>query len=287
VVYYLRSSSLDPSDGKRIEKLAMLRAMAVEPVTGVFTPDVDPEHNISSSSSSHVLPSPSATPIPQLPLSPDATVLFINDVAACAEDLLELLHQRVLQSADMTCAMDWSHPGPDPLFYDVWVSRALNGDLFFDIPAENGSWDRAADLFFNEPVARARLAAGKPFQVFACWNGAVAFTAAPLVNGEVGFRSAREGECFQGEPQLFCKDMWFRGYGRIAVVPSVNLEYTDELGRKVKKEKGYVGDFIGDGEEGSDGVGEMVPWQSEPPAMVKCMPTFQLQSWMPWNESLV
>lgn len=277
VLYYLRSTPLDPSAGHRIQRLAMLRAMAVAPVTGIYTPDTEPAPAPNTTST----PPPAVT-LPQLPLSEDATVLFINDVAACAEDLLELLHQRALQSADMTCAMDWSHPGPDPLFYDVWVARALNGDLFFDIPAETGSWDHATELFFNEPVARARLAAKQPFQVFACWNGAVAFTAAPLVRGEVGFRSSREGECFQGEPQLFCKDLWFKGYGKIAVVPSVNLEYTDGLGRQVKKELGYVEENI----RGEGGEGDMVDWQG-PPEMVKCMPGFVMQSWLPWNESLV
>ncbi|KAH8912609.1 family 69 glycosyltransferase [Coniochaeta sp. PMI_546] len=276
ILYYLRTTPLNPADGNRIEKLAMLRAMALAPVTGIYTPDTDPD--------SPDFPAPST--VPQLPLAEEATVLFLNDVAACAEDMLELLHQRTLQSADMACAMDWTHPGPDPLFYDVWVSRALNGDLFFDIPPVTTTWDHAKDLFWNEPVARARLAAGKPFQVFACWNGAVTFTAEPLVKNEVGFRSAKPGECFQGEPQLFCKDLWYKGYGKIMVVPSVNLEYTDSLGRQVKKEKGYVGEWIVDENEEKNGTSLMVPWQLEPPSQVKCMPTFDRQDWMPWNESL-
>lgn len=277
VRYYLRSATLNPKDGNRIEKLAMLRAMAVAPVTGTYTPDIDPE-------SSEFPATPST--VPRLPLAEDATVLFLNDVAACAEDMLELLHQRALQSADMACAMDWTHPGPDPLFYDVWVSRALNGDLFFDIPAPQTNWDHAKDLFWNEPVARARLAAMKPFQVFACWNGAVVFTAEPLVKNEVAFRSSRGLECFQGEPQVFCKDLWYKGYGKIMVVPSVNLEYTDPLGRQTKKEKGYVSDCIVGEEEERNGTSLLIPWQLEPPEKVKCMPTFDRQSWMPWNESL-
>lgn len=285
VLYYLRSTPLNPSAGDRIQRLAMLRAMAVSPLTGIYVPDTDPDDDDSSPDDLDPQP-PNPSSVPQLPLAEEATVLFLNDVAACAEDMLELLHQRSLQSADMTCAMDWTHPGPDPLFYDVWVSRALNGDLFFDIPAETASWDKAEDLFWNEPVARKRLAADKPFQVFACWNGAVAFTAVPLVKNEVGFRSSREGECFQGEPQLFCKDMWYKGYGKILVVPSVNLEYTDKLGRQVKKEKGYVTEIIVDEAEEKNGTGLMVPWKLEPPELVKCMPNFDTQSWLPWNESL-
>ncbi|KAJ9162216.1 Family 69 glycosyltransferase [Coniochaeta hoffmannii] len=280
VVYHLRSTPLDPSAGDRIQKLAALRAMALTPITGVYIPDTYPEPK-----SNDPIPSSSAPPTP-ISLADGATVLFLNDVAACPDDMLELLHQRALQSADMTCAMDWTHPGPDPLFYDVWVSRALNGDLFFDIPDDPVTWDHAKDLFWNEPVARSRLAAGVPFQVFACWNGAVTFAAEPVVKREVWFRAAKEGECFQGEPQLFCKDLWYKGYGKIAVVPSVNLEYTDEAGRRVKKEKGYVGEWIVNEQEQKNGTSLKVPWKLEPPEMVKCMPMFDRQDWMPWNESL-
>lgn len=144
--------------------------------------------------------------------------------------------------------------------------------------------------------------------MFACWNGAAAFAAAPLLppppgKGEEGkeappppavdFRRVREGECFQGEPQLFCKDMWAAGRGRIAVVPSVNLEYTDERGRWIKASRGYASEFVarenvtdeaGDGEGGA--VPERIEWRG-PPDRVKCMPSWDRQDWLPWNESLV
>ncbi|KAK3353439.1 alpha-1,3-mannosyltransferase CMT1 [Lasiosphaeria hispida] len=262
VGYWLTTSSLDPSKGERIQRLALLRQLAVEPLV---------KGGLLSSR-----------------LSPDATVLFINDVAACAEDLLELAHQRRLQSADMVCAMDWSHPGAGldddnlPFFYDVWVARAINGDLFFDIPAGTGGWEKGQDLFFNEPVARQRMAAGVPFQVFACWNGATAFAAEPLASGDVSFRWPAKDECFQGEPQLFCKDLWWKGYGKIAVVPSVNLEYTDTKGRQTKRQKGYVSEFV----SGERPRKKISVWKG-PPDMVKCMPGFSDQTWLPWNETLV
>lgn len=40
--------------------------------------------------------------------------------------VVELLHQKVVQEADMTCAMDWNHAGGKDhvsFFYDVWISR--------------------------------------------------------------------------------------------------------------------------------------------------------------------
>lgn len=149
---------------------------------------------------------------------PHTTVIFLNDIALCMEDILELLHQRKRQGADQTCAMDWTYVGDNPTFYDVWVARGMTGDSFFNIPSD-GSWDFAWNLFWNDDKARARLAAAKPFQVFACWNGVTAFTAKPLLDGRIRFRARGPGECYQGEPKLFAKDMWAKGYGRIAVVP--------------------------------------------------------------------
>ncbi|KAL1866608.1 hypothetical protein VTK73DRAFT_4614 [Phialemonium thermophilum] len=294
--YYLRRSEMDPSVGFRIEKLAILRALAVEPVTGSKT-----RNDFDEDAEGRDRPEAAAPgqEVPKLTLAANATVVFLNDVAACTEDVLELIHQRLAQDADMTCGMDWGYVW-DPssptssraAFYDVWVARALNGDTFFDIPPATVSWDRSSDLFFNEPVARSRMAAMRPFQVFSCWNGGVAFAAAPLADGAVRFRSSARDECFQGEPQLFCKDMWAAGHGRIAVVPTVNFAYTDGEGRTIKAEKGYVSEWVpseanivGD-EDGEPLPPLRIPWQQKPPPMVKCMPMFTLQSWLPWNEGL-
>jgi alpha-1,3-mannosyltransferase len=210
--YFFNSSDINPLENgvDRIQALAELRDLALQPLI-----NHEAEFN------------------------ENATVVFLNDVAACPDDILELIHQRSIQDADMTCAMDWTYVGNDPTFYDVWVSRGMTGESFFRIP-EDVSWDYAWHLFWNDPESRAHLDAGKPFQAFSCWNGAVAFTAAPIVSEQIKFRAHYEGESFQGEPKLFCKDMWAHGHGRIAVVPSVNLEYSDEQARKIKELKGYV-----------------------------------------------
>ncbi|KAL8704319.1 MAG: hypothetical protein Q9201_002505 [Fulgogasparrea decipioides] len=211
----------------------------------------------------------------------EITVIFTNDVAICMEDILELIHQRYHQNADMTCAMDWTYVGPEPSFYDVWIARGMNGDSFFNIPP-NGSWDSAWNLFWNNDDAKQRLTEGKPFQVFSCWNGAVTFTAKPVLEGKIRFRSALEGECPQGEPKSFCKDMWSLGYGKIAVVPSVNLEYSDEAGKKIKSAKGYVSRFVSDKNDD-----DKVEWQEKPPEKVKCIPNYDNQQWRPWDEKIV
>ncbi|EFQ28360.1 alpha-1,3-mannosyltransferase CMT1 [Colletotrichum graminicola] len=251
--YHFSRSDLDPGAGDRIPKLAELRNMALAPLVA------DPAR-----------------------YAADAVVLFLNDVAACLEDILELAHQRLYLGADMTCAFDWTYVGQDPTFYDVWISRTIAGDSFFEIPPD-GNWNSAWNIFWNEQTSRRRLASHKPLQVFSCWNGAVAITARPLLDRLVRFRAPGPGECFQGEPQLFCKDMWNAGFGKIAVVPSVNLEYSDEAGRKIKAAKGYTSQWVGDEDKDDD---FKVDWKADPPEKVKCMASYDKQTWEPWNQGL-
>ncbi|KAJ4007240.1 hypothetical protein NW766_009919 [Fusarium irregulare] len=247
--YFYNNSAINPSKGARIRKLAQLRNLALEPLFKK-----------------------------KMPASDQTTVLFINDVAACPDDILELAYQRRNLNADMTCAMDFTYAGPDPTFYDV--ARTLAGDTFFPIP-KDGSWDDAWDLFRGNREARMAYDAHLPFQVFACWNGATAFTAAPILNG-LRFRDPKKDECFQGEPQLFCKDLWHKGYRKIAVVPSVSLEYTNARGKDIKKLKGFTNEVVQHMDESKANIN----WQYEPPEKVKCMPTFDRQTWLPWDESL-
>jgi len=254
-VHFLLAVTIDPltGEGNRFTKLAQLRNIALQPLVD------DPDRYT------------------------NATVVFMNDVAICVEDILELVHQRLFLGSDMTCAFDWVLGGDGPIFYDSYISRSIVGDLFFNIPPETASYSAAHDLFWNEPRAQARFNIHRPFQVFSCWNGAVAFTAAPVAEGKVAFRgpAADNGECHQGEPQLFCKDMWFHGYGRIAVVPTVNLAYTDEDGQRIKKEKGYTSQWVAQSAVMEEGI-EWLP----PPELVKCMPTFNDQTWRAWNETM-
>ncbi|KAK1830483.1 glycosyltransferase [Podospora conica] len=254
--YHLESSSINPSAADRINRLAALRNLALAPL--LANPDM--------------FAPPAAV-----------TILFLNDVALCAEDVLELAHQRRVQAADMTCGVDWTYAGRDPTFYDVWVARTMRGDTFFDIPP-SGSWDFAWNLFWNDEATRARFRAHRPFQVFSCWNGAVAVGGEAVMAGGVRFRGPREdrGECYQGEPQLFCKDLWFGGWGRVAVVPSVNVEYGDEKGKLIKDGKGYTSAWTALEREGE----ARIEWVREPPGEVKCMPTHDNQYWQAWNESL-
>ncbi|KAI1654917.1 alpha-1,3-mannosyltransferase CMT1 [Daldinia decipiens] len=281
IAYYVQSSNINPKAGERIAKLAQLRNLAISPLLSLagLTQDAKP-----SPSQSSLVP------------NTNTTIIFLNDVAICVSDILELVHQRIFQSADMTCAMDWTYVGRDPTFYDVWVARTLQGDLFFDIPPD-GNWNSAWNLFWNDRITGERFRRTLPFQVFACWNGAVAFTAAPILGEQsdrdrgdikspgkeerIGFRGPREDECYSGEPTLFCKDLWRTGHGRIAVVPSVNLEYSDEAASKIKAAKGYTSRWT----EQEDEDAMRIQWVDQPPDTVTCMPGLGDQTRRPWNET--
>lgn len=111
--YFLLSSDVDPfaGEGQRIIGLAKLRNLALQPM-------LDDARRYSA----------------------DSVVIFMNDVAICMEDILELIYQRSNTGADMTCAMDWTYVGKDPTFYDIWIARTITGETFFNIP-EDRSWD--------------------------------------------------------------------------------------------------------------------------------------------------
>ena len=252
--YHFNTSNINPKAGDgtdRIAALAELRNLALYPLMS------QPEN-----------------------YDPATTVVFINDVSLCAEDILELLHQRLAQDAHMTCGMDWIFGGA--IFYDVWVSRGINGDQLFEIP-QSGTWDYSDNLFWNDRKSRELFDHGKPFQVFACWNGVTAFTAEPLLKRQLRFRRSYEEECYHGEPTLFAKDLWYYGYDRIAVVPSVNVGYSDNESKQVKNSKGTVSNFVAHEEEQGK---HKIEWQSKPPPVVKCVPTYQYPQWVPWNEGL-
>ncbi|KAK5025302.1 hypothetical protein LTS07_008153 [Exophiala sideris] len=218
------------------------------------------------------------------------TIIFLNDVAPCADDILELVHQRSVLEADMTCAMDWINDGV--AFYDAWIARQLNGELFFEVP-QSGSWEFSKNLFWNHQESRTRYKDGKAVQVFSCWNGAVALNAQPFMEGKIDFRSAREGECYFGEPTLLAKDLWKLGNGRIAIIPKVNLGYSVEVSAKAKKLHGWVSKPAGKkGKDKSDPTeSHGIKWQEKPPASIHCAsigtdPTWEKGYWVPWDQSL-
>ncbi|KAG8991459.1 capsular associated protein [Tulasnella sp. JGI-2019a] len=149
------------------------------------------------------------------------SVVFMNDILPCIDDLLELIWQSRRQNAGLTCAADYMFHDEigAPVFYDNWVARDINGTALENAPFEG---------VFHHPDSSRRFQNHIPIQVQSCWNGIAVLDPAPLyAQPHVKFRMAKlhDGECSASECSLIGNDYWNAGYGRIIMVPRVKLAY--------------------------------------------------------------
>jgi alpha-1,3-mannosyltransferase len=153
------------------------------------------------------------------------SIIFMNDILPCVDDLLELIWQSRRQNAGITCAADYMYHDDigSPVFYDNWVARDLNGTALENAPFEQ---------VFSHIESSHRFQRHLPVQVQSCWNGVAVLDPAPFYDAPpVKFRMATvtEGECSASECSLICNDYWAMGYGRIIMVPRVKLAYDKKV----------------------------------------------------------
>ncbi|WRT70744.1 uncharacterized protein IL334_007743 [Kwoniella shivajii] len=153
------------------------------------------------------------------------SIVFMNDILPCVDDLLELIWQSRRQNAGITCAADYMYHDDigAPVFYDNWVARDINGTALENAPFEQ---------VFHHTESNHRFQRHLPIQVQSCWNGVVVMDPAPFYHPpHVKFRMARlpEGECSASECSLICNDYFNAGYGRIVMVPRVKLAYDKKV----------------------------------------------------------
>ncbi|KAF7439839.1 capsular associated protein [Pleurotus ostreatus] len=149
------------------------------------------------------------------------SIIFMNDILPCVDDLLELVWQSRNNNAGITCAADYMYHDEiqAPVFYDNWVARDINGTALENAPFES---------IFHHADSSMRFQRHLPVQVQSCWNGIAVLDPAPFYEPpHVRFRMARitNGECSASECSLICNDYWEAGYGRIMMVPRVKLAY--------------------------------------------------------------
>jgi alpha-1,3-mannosyltransferase len=153
------------------------------------------------------------------------SIVFMNDILPCVDDLLELIWQSRRQNAGITCAADYMYHDEigSPVFYDNWVARDLNGTALENAPFEQ---------VFHHTESSHRFQRHLPLQVQSCWNGVAVLDPAPFYETfPVKFRMAKltENECSASECSLICNDYWAMGYGRIIMVPRVKLAYDKKV----------------------------------------------------------
>lgn len=264
VRYFLATGDFKHLDGDdtSLEVLANLRNRALQPLKAE---EVEPLHALAGM------------------YSPEAVVVFLDDIVMCPEDILELVFQHVNQQAQMTCAFDWVFNGT--VFHDVWQSRSLAGSSFFEIPPD-GSLGGSDDMFFDDPLNKPRYDSFLPLQVYSCWGGMVTLNAVSFAEDTIRFRPAEQtdADCYMAEPMLLAKDLYSQGLGRILAVPSVNVAYSDNEATETKHIRGYVADHINTLNQNLDEY-EMVQWQTVPPDMIKCLFHSDQLAWTEWIES--
>ncbi|KAJ2924220.1 hypothetical protein H1R20_g12872, partial [Candolleomyces eurysporus] len=153
------------------------------------------------------------------------SIIFMNDILPCVDDLLELIWQSRRNNAGITCAADYMYHEEiqAPVFYDNWVARDINGTALENAPFEK---------IFHHQASSSRWQKHLPLQVQSCWNGIAVLDPEPFYRPpHVKFRMAKitEGECSASECSLICNDYWEAGYGRIMMVPRVKLAYDSRV----------------------------------------------------------
>ena len=254
--YWLEQSDIDPhGDGvDRIAELSRLRNMALEPLL----------YNKEE-------------------FTTEPLIFFVNDIAVCTDDLLELLYQHLLQNATQTCAYDWVDGGH--LHYDAWVSRSMSGNTFFEIP-QDMSWAFSRNMFWDEPISKEKYNRQEPLQVFSCWGGMSVLDATPFMSGDIAFRRNYEGECYSGEPTTLASDLVKLNMSRVQTVPYVAVAYDDHAGASAKNVHKYVKDWVHVDELvekfEDDTKTTRIEWRAPPPRY-RCMPSF-VDCW--WVDSV-
>ncbi|KAF9233043.1 glycosyltransferase family 69 protein [Melanogaster broomeanus] len=133
------------------------------------------------------------------------SIIFMNDILPCVDDLLELIWQSRRNNAGITCAADY---------------------MYHEYPCELDVAAQGTPVFYDNWMHL-------PLQVQSCWNGIAVLDPAPFYTPPyVRFRMARlaEEECSASECSLICNDYWEAGYGRILMVPRVKLAYDNQGG---------------------------------------------------------
>ncbi|WVN89960.1 uncharacterized protein L203_105190 [Cryptococcus depauperatus CBS 7841] len=201
-------------------------------------------------------------------------IVFFNDVYLRAEDVLEVIYQHKYNKAGIMTAIDLWKKRPE-YYYDVWVGRTIdNGDLFY--PINNPWWSASSDLFQTSPSSLSSYTQLSPFQIFSGWNALVVLAPKPFLPPyNVRFRRSdrSKGECAASECTLIASDFWKIGFGKIGVVPSVQLAYERDTAQDIIEDVGKQKEELG----WNDGVppnhlDTLIRWTDKPPEKVRCHP---------------
>ncbi|KAG0248881.1 capsular associated protein [Mortierella polycephala] len=181
------------------------------------------------------------------------TVIMLEPVVACTEDILELVFQSRLQNADLTCGMDLGFT-PDAMesravlkdaeskqgVYDSSITRDILGLELHTDP-------KRLKQFSTDTETQSRFRDRLPIQVQSCWSGAVVLQASSALSLlslghtsqdlqqpelSVEQQPSTNDQCgVQDDRARLCQGLWQQDASqprdaRIVVVPTVQLTRT-------------------------------------------------------------
>jgi len=166
-------------------------------------------------------------PLFNLSDSEELAVVFLNDVIFDPMDLVYLLETNS-GDFEMSCGLDFYFN-----FYDLWVTRGIDGNFFSTYPPY------AQDLLSASKL----MAAVSPWgsntdgiPVKCCWNGAVVINGENFLREGIRFRSEISPICGtqQSECKIFCEDILRNRKGNnwieaIKLNPNVIVAYGKKL----------------------------------------------------------
>lgn len=149
-------------------------------------------------------------------------IIFFNDIIFKYEDIINLLSTNN-EDFDAVCGLDYYD-----CFYDTWVSIDLDGNsLKHRFP------------YFTNKEGQDLVVNHMPVRVFSCWNGVMAFTAAPLKDKKIKFRyqnrknseyiiNNSENCGYDSECTYFHIDLFSLGFTKKFINPDVRFAYKFE-----------------------------------------------------------
>ncbi|KAF9983418.1 hypothetical protein BGZ75_005144 [Mortierella antarctica] len=120
------------------------------------------------------------------------SVILLEPVVTCAEDILELVFQSRLQNADLTCGMDLHLEGKasDSKLLGIKREEAYDNSATRDILGHRPHSEVGhRDVFSTDQETQTRFEKRLPFQVQSCWSSAVVLRLSPNVLSALPFRT--------------------------------------------------------------------------------------------------
>ena len=151
-------------------------------------------------------------------------IIFLNDIVFSYEDIINLLSTNK-EDFDVVCGLDMNNHN----FKDRWVTIDLEGEGL-----------RKYFPFFMNKEAQDLVINHKPIRVFSCWNGVIAFKAAPLKDKKVQFRyklnytmpkyrlNNPAKDYYESECTFFNIDLFSLGYTKKFINPDVRVTYKQQ-----------------------------------------------------------